>query len=164
MVQIRKLQLDDADILSQLMNNINIWNNLRDRIPFPYSRKDALTFIKLSHTNDHLHNFAITYQNNFCGVIGFVRQTDIHKLSVELGYWIGEPYWHKGIATRSIQLATEWAFRNLDIIRIFASVFEHNHGSMKALLKNNYQREAILKKAVLKNGQILDEHIFAKLR
>ena len=164
MVQIRKLQLDDADILSQLMNNINIWNNLRDRIPFPYSRKDALTFIKLSHTNDHLHNFAITYQNNFCGVIGFVRQTDIHKLSVELGYWIGEPYWHKGIATRSIQLATEWAFRNLEINRIFASVFEHNYVSMKALLKNNYQREAILKKAILKNGKILDEHIFAKLR
>ena len=164
MVQIRKLQLDDADILSQLMNNINIWNNLRDRIPFPYSRKDALTFIKLSHTNDHLHNFAITYQNNFCGVIGFVRQTDIHKLSVELGYWIGETYWHKGIATRSIQLATEWAFRNLEINRIFASVFEHNYVSMKALLKNNYQREAILKKAILKNGKILDEHIFAKLR
>ena len=163
MVQIRKLQLDDADVLSQLMNNIKIWNNLSDRIPFPYTRQDALAFIKLSHTDANLHNFAITYQDNFCGVIGFVRQTDIHKLSVELGYWIGEAYWHKGIATQAIHLATEWAFSNLDINRIFASVFEHNHGSMKVLLKNNYQREAILKKAVLKNGQILDEHIFAKL-
>ena len=164
MIRIRKLHLDDADILSQLMNNINIWNNLRDSIPFPYSKKDAIDFIKLSHTDENLHNFAITYHNEFCGVIGFVRQTDIHKLSVELGYWIGEPYWHKGIATYAIHLATEWAFSNLDINRIYASVFEHNQGSIKALLKNNYNQEAILKKAVLKNGKILDEYIFAKLR
>ncbi len=164
MIQIRELQTSDADILSQLMNNINIWNNLRDRIPFPYMREDALAFIKLSHTNDRIHNFGITFNNEFCGVIGFERQTDIHKQSVELGYWIGEPYWHKGIATHAIHLATKWAFANLHINRIYASVFEHNTASIKALLNNDFKQEGILKKAIFKNGKFLDEYIFAKLR
>ena len=102
MIRLRKLQFDDADVLSQLLNNIKIWNNLSNRIPFPYTKEDALDFIKLPFTDTNLYNFAITYNNEFCGVIGFIKQSDIHKLSVELGYWIGEPYWHKGIATYSI--------------------------------------------------------------
>lgn len=164
MIQIRELHIMDADTLSQCMNNVKIWNNLRDFIPYPYARKDAIDFIHLSQKEAALFNFAITYNDNFCGVIGLTRQTDVHRQSMELGYWICEAYWNKGIATRAIKLATEWAFSNLDINRIFANVFQHNEASKKALLKNGFLLEGTLKKAVLKNEILLDEYIFAKLR
>ncbi len=164
MVQIRPLHPDDAPVLAQQFNNKKIWNHIRDAIPYPYTLADAAYFIKISEEDSSLFNFAITYNKQFCGIVGLKAQNDIHRKSVELGYWIAEEFWQKGIATQAIGLITDWAFMHLNINRIFASVFENNIASMKALEHNAYRLEGILRKAVYKNQIFLDEYRYAKLK
>ena len=108
--------------------------------------------------------FAIEYDRKFCGVIGLIGQSDVYKRTAEIGYWLGEPYWNKGIATVCVNLLTDYGFNQLDFIRIHTGVFEYNIGSMKVLSKNGYSKDGIFKKSILKNGQIFDEHRFSKIK
>ena len=163
-VKIRSLELSDKLRLAELMNNKKIWDNIRDYIPFPYSVSDAEFFINLSQNDNSLENFAIDYNGEFCGVIGLVLQSDIYKLTAEIGYWIGEPYWGKGIASEAVRLITRYGFENLDLVRIHTGVFDYNTGSMKVLEKNGYKKDGVFKKAILKNGKILDEHRYFILK
>nr|WP_255452598.1 GNAT family N-acetyltransferase [Aquimarina sp. RZ0] len=135
-----------------------MWNNVRDYFPHPYSEKDAESFIKITKSQAPKQSFAIEYKNNLCGVISLLVQKDIYHKSAEVGYWIGEPYWGHGIATKAVALITNYGFEKLNLIRIYAGVFEHNIASMKILEKNGYKKEAIFRKAIYKNSKILDEH------
>jgi [ribosomal protein S5]-alanine N-acetyltransferase len=98
------------------------------------------------------------------GEIGITIQEDIHRLCAEIGYFIAEPFWGKGIVTEAIKQMTEYTFSNFDVIRIVAGVFDFNQASMKALEKNGYYLESIRKKSVIKNGQIIDDFIWVKLK
>jgi ribosomal-protein-alanine N-acetyltransferase len=161
-ITLRLLHIDDAPILGQLLNNKNIWDNLRDYIPYPYSLEDAHSFINSTLNEEPQLTFAIEYYKDFAGVISLVAQADVYKRTAEIGYWLGEPYWNKGIATIAVKLLTGYAFDQLGYIRIHTGVFEYNLGSMKVLIKNGYTLDGIFKKSVLKNGQIYDEHRFSK--
>ncbi|SNS47924.1 Protein N-acetyltransferase, RimJ/RimL family [Ekhidna lutea] len=163
-ITIRPLAKEDARQIAGLLNNKNIWNNLRDYIPSPYSKKDALEFINGISEQDPRVTFAITYKNETCGVIGLIQQTDIYRLSAEIGYWVGEPYWGKGIATSALKLATDYGFEKLSLERIFAGTFSHNAASRRVLEKCGYKKEGVARSAVLKNNQILDEHKYAILK
>ena len=161
---LRPLYDNDLDALARLANNRKIWDNVRDILPSPYSIDDANYFIKLTQKENPQTTFAIEYCKEFCGVIGLVGQSDVYKKTAEIGYWIGEPYWNKGIATVSVKLLTQYGFDQLDFIRIHTGVFEFNIGSMKVLKKNGYSKDGIFKKSILKNGQIFDEHRFSKTK
>ncbi len=162
-VILRKLTFSDKVILAELLNNKKIWDNLRNRIPYPYQEKDAENFINLINNDNLQHVFAIEYDENFCGVIGLEVQKDVYEKSAELGYWIGEPFWGKGIATESVKLITEIGFNTLNLLRIYAGVFEFNIASMKVLEKNVFLKEGVFRKAIFKNGKIFDEHRYYKL-
>ena len=164
MIELRKLKLTDKKFIAELLNNKNVWNNLTDRIPFPYKESDAEEFIKLIERSRLNIAFAIIYNEKFVGTIGLIKQKDVRRKSAELGYWIGEPFWNKGIATQAVQLITEYGFNKLDIFRIFASVYEYNVASMKVLKKNGFVKEGILRKSVFKNNKLCDEHIYGKLK
>ncbi|WP_281616169.1 GNAT family protein [Flammeovirga sp. SubArs3] len=164
MISLRKLQKEDRTIIVELINNRKILDNLRDRIPYPYSLSDADFFIDLTHKEEQQNTFAITYNGDFCGVIGLIRLEDIHRLNAEIGYWIGEKYWNKGIITEAIEQVTQYGFETLQLERIFAGVFDYNKGSMKALEKNGFQLEGIHRRAIVKNDVIYDEHLYAKLK
>jgi ribosomal-protein-alanine N-acetyltransferase len=151
----------DIDILTELANNKNVSSYLRDYFPFPYNISDAETFINLTKLQKPVTSFAIEFDGKFCCIIGLVKQNDVYRKSAEIGYWLGEHYWKKGIITIAVKLITGYGFNQLDLIRIFASVFENNIGSMRALERNGYQKEGILKKAIFKNGQVWDEHRYA---
>lgn len=125
---------------------------------------DASNFIKLTQKENPQTTFAIEYDKQLCGVIGLVGQSDVYKKTAEIGYWIGEPYWNKGIATVSVKLLTEYGFDQLDFIRIHTGVFEYNIASMKVLTKNGYSKDGVFKKSIFKNGQIFDEHRFSKTK
>ncbi|MEO6313884.1 MAG: GNAT family protein [Chitinophagaceae bacterium] len=155
--------LDDADIrpMAMLLNNPRITCNLRDLIPFPYTKNDAAFFINLNKTQRPVCVFAIVYQDHFCGVIGMVPQLDVYRKSAEVGYWLGEPFWNKGILTTALKLISAYGF-SLGYIRLFAGVFEHNIPSMKVLEKNGYQKEGIFEQSIFKNGQVWNEHRYAK--
>jgi RimJ/RimL family protein N-acetyltransferase len=154
----------DAPVLAQLANNRKIWINVRDFLPSPYNIADATSFISLTQKENPQMNFAIEYNNQFCGMVGLAAQSDVYKKTAEIGYWIGEPYWNKGIATIAVKLLTDYGFYQLDFIRIHAGVFEYNTGSMNVLTKNGYEKEGVFKKSILKDGKIYDEHRFSKTK
>lgn len=128
-VKLRAFRDTDSKILAELCNNRKIWDNLRDYIPFPYSENNAKDFIKYCQNENPQCTFAIEFNGKFVGSIGLVRQTDVYKLTAEIGYWIGEPYWGMGIATKAIRLITEYGFNNLELVRIYTGVFDFNKGS-----------------------------------
>ncbi len=162
-IKIRPLNLSDKSELAKLANNKKIWDNLRDYFPYPYNENDADFFIKLTEQENPKQNFGIEYNGKLCGVIGLIIQKDVYRKSAEIGYWIGEPYWGMGIATKAVELITVYGFNTLNLNRIYTGVFEYNTASMKVLEKNGFEKEGIFKMAVFKNEKFFDEHRYYKL-
>lgn len=162
-VILRSFNSSDIDALSELLNNKKIWDQLRDYLPHPYSRKDAEQYINNKAGEKPILTFAVETNNKLVGNISLKPQDDIHRHSAELGYWIGEPYWGNGYATQAIQNIVTYGFQEINLARIFATVMENNQGSMKALTKSGFQLEGISKKGFIKNDRYLDEHRFAIL-
>lgn len=163
-VRIRTLRYADREQLTKLANNKKIWLNVRDMFPHPYTFEDAEKFIDSVKQQDPQVTFAIEYDFKFVGAIGMVLQRDVYRFSAELGYWIGEPYWGKGITTRAVRLLCDYAFNKLNMEKLFAGVFQGNEGSKKVLEKCGFQLEGIARKAVFKNNKFLDEYRYGKMR
>lgn len=163
-VRVRRLKLTDKKLIARLCNNKRIWNNLTDRIPFPYTEKDAEAFIRLTLKEVPQHTFGITYQGDLVGVIGLIKQKDVYRLSAELGYWIGEPYWGQGITTQAVKLMINYAFERLKLIRLFSGVFDYNKASQRVLEKAGFKLDCILEKAIIKNNVICDEYRYSIIK
>ncbi len=162
-ILLKKLELSDAKKFAKLANNKKIWQNMRDVFPYPYSVTDATDFISRTKESESSFVFGIFYNNELAGAVGLHRLNDINRFTVELGYWLGEPFWNKGIASIAVKKIIEFGFINLDINRIFASTLETNIASQKVLLKNNFIFEGISRKSAYKDGVFLDEHRFSLL-
>lgn len=163
-ITLRRLTDDDKEQLALLANNKKVWDNLRDIMPYPYTTDNAGFFINISKQETPPLTFAIEFDGQFAGVIGLIPQQDVYKKTAEIGYWIGEPFWNKGIATTSVKLITQYAFDQLDFIRLHTGVFEYNTASMKVLEKCGYRKDGVFEKAIIKNGRIWDEHRYSILR
>ena len=163
-VELTKWNETDIDELAALANNKNISATLRDRFPNPYTREDAKWWIDFQKNLDPQQNFAIRMDDKLAGGIGCDPQHDVNRKSIEIGYWLGEQFWKKGIAAEAVKKMTEYIFSNFDVVRIFAPVFEINKPSMKVLEKAGFHLEAIHKKAVIKNEVIMDEYLYVKLK
>ena len=161
-IQLRPLTPADRPELSRLVNNKKIWDNLRDRIPHPYTERDADDFFRMTAQESPRLNFAIEYEGRYCGGIGLIPGVDIYRRGAEIGYWVGEPFWGKGIATEALRLLVAYGFGDLGLIRLQAGVMAHNPGSMKVLEHNGFELEGIFKKAIFKNGLIVDEYRYAR--
>ena len=162
-VNLRELKPSDKERMALLANNKKIWDNVRDAFGHPYTEKNAEAFIGHQAKSETEKVFAIDCNNELCGLIGLILQNDVYRKSAELGYWIGEPFWGKGIATEAVKSIVRYAFENLKLKRIYAGTFEYNLGSMKTLEKNGFQKEGIARMAVFKNGKFWDEHRYALL-
>ncbi len=164
-IQIRPWQREDLDTLVQLANNPKIAANVRDRFPQPYTKEAGIMWIESQLNKEPFSSFAIEVDGQFAGGIGVEAKEDIYRCSMELGYWLGEPYWGKGVATVAIgQLCTYVWKAYPAVVRLYAEVFAHNTGSMRALEKNDFSLESIRKKAAIKNGVILDDYVWVKFR
>lgn len=161
-VSLRKWQAGDEESLVENANNANIVANLRDIFPHPYTLEDAKFWVKL--VQNDATNFAIEVDGKAVGGIGILLKEDIHRKNSEIGYWLGEAYWGKGIISASVKEMVDYTFKNYDIHRIYAGIFEYNIASMRVLEKAGFQKEAILKKSLFKNGKLWDEHIYALWR
>jgi len=153
----------DQSELARLANNKKIWDNLRDYFPHPYTEQDAANFIERTQKEQPQVTFGIRYGGALCGGIGLVPGTDIYRKGAELGYWVGEPFWGKGIASAAVALITDYAFTQLGFVRVHAGVLAHNPASMRILEKNGYVLEGIFKNAAFKNEVLEDELRFARL-
>jgi len=149
--------------LQQLANNAAIAQNLRDVFPHPYTLADAHFFLSLVEQRKVGHTFAIYNDETFVGVGSIVPQDDIYRHSAEIGYWLGEPFWGKGYATEAVNLLTQYAFDELKLVRIYAGVFAGNVASARVLKKAGYCLEAVLQSSVIKQGKLLDQHLYSIL-
>lgn len=163
---IRKWKETDAAALAAALSNQNILNNLRDGLPYPYTEKDALEYIRfiLNSAPNDTFAFAIDVDGKVVGSIGAFRQGNIHCRTAELGYYLAEEYWGKGIMTAAVRQLCEKLFAETDIIRIFAEPFSYNTGSRRVLEKAGFQLEGILKSNAVKNGKVLDMALYAYTR
>ena len=162
--QIRSLQLSDAPALAKYGNNRAIWRNLWDRHPYPYGIEDAEEWIQFAIGQEPETIFAIASADEAIGCIGMLPQTDVARLSAEVGYWLGEPFWNRGIVTGALQALTEYAFGELGLVRLYATVMEWNPASARVLEKAGYQYEGLLRKSVIKDGRIIDQWLYAIVR
>jgi RimJ/RimL family protein N-acetyltransferase len=144
--------MDDVRSLCIYANNSKVSENLRDIFPFPYAYKDAEFFIKNIASATKNLILAIEVDGVAAGSIGILPQADVYRKNAELGYWLGEPFWGRGIATEAVTAMVTYSFQHFDLHRIFASVFERNLASIRVLEKCGFVREAIHYKAVVKKA------------
>lgn len=160
-ITLRNWELADVDQLAIIANNKNIADFLTNHFPHPYSKQDALTYIEMV-SKPALRNIqAIDVNGQAIGSIGIHPQGDIFLKNAELGYWLAESYWGKGIMSKAVNLMTSYAFNNWEINRVFARPFHSNIGSQKVLEKCNYKFEARLERTIFKNNEYLDEMIYS---
>lgn len=162
-IRLRELEPNDRVRLAELANNYQVSKNLRDAFPHPYTLQDAEDFISKQLNKSPTTLFAIEYKGDHVGNIALVPCTDVYRKSAEIGYFIGEDYWQKGIASAAVKLITNYGFEQLQLCRIHTGVFEFNHASMRVLEKCGYKKEGIFKKAIFKENKLWDEHRFAIL-
>ena len=160
----RPYVLEDAEALAKYADNRAVWITLRDRFPHPYTTDDAVGFLRIATTQQPTSDFAIATADEVIGGIGLQRQSDVHRLTAEIGYWLGEPFWGRGIATRAVRAVTAWAFATTSLERLYACVFATNPASARVLSNAGYQFEGRMRRAVIKDGRILDQLIYAALR
>ena len=163
---IRKWKLTDAKDIAVALSNKKIQDNLRDGLPYPYSEQDGIDFISsmLSANEDETFAFAITLDDKTIGSIGVFRQQNIHRQTAEMGYYIAEEYWEKGIMTDAVKQICEYVFKNSDILRIYAEPFAYNTGSCRVLEKAGFQYEGTLRNNAVKNGKVIDMKMYSLLR
>ena len=164
--KIRKWELSYAKELSAAFSNKNIQDNLRDGLPYPYTEQDGVDFISamLSANENDTFAFAIMVDNKVIGSIGVFRQENIHRRTAEIGYYVAEEYWGKGIMTEAVKQICEYVFDKSDIIRIYAEPFAYNIASCKVLEKAGFQYEGTLRSNAVKNGKIIDMKMYSLLK
>ena len=160
---VRPFRSDDVAAIVKYANNRIVWQQLTDRFPHPYTEEDAKEWVNCAEKQKPETNFAIASEKELIGGIGLHLQDDVYHRSAMLGYWLGEPYWGRGIMTRAVRAMTEWGFSELDLLRIYAYVFESNPASARVLEKAGYTLEATLRKSVVKDGQVMDQLLYAIL-
>ena len=164
--KIRKWKLTDAKDIAVVLSNKNIQDNLRDGLPYPYSEQDGIDFISsmLSANEDEIFAFAITLDDKAIGSIAVFRQQNIHRQTAEMGYYIAEEYWGKGIMTDAVKQICDYVFKYSDILRIYAEPFAYNTGSCRVLEKAGFQYEGTLRNNAVKNGKVIDMKMYSLLR
>ena len=166
MKYISEWKIEYARDLASALSNKNILDNLRDGIPYPYTEKDAKDFITAMQNADKnsVFAFAIVYNNKCIGSVGVFRQENIHFRTAEIGYYIAEEYWGRGIMTQAVKEVCNYVFANTDIVRIFAEPLADNTASQRVLEKNGFYCEGIMKNNAYKNGRIVDMKLYAKIK
>jgi len=162
---LRKMKKEDTVSFAKHANNPKVYENLRDRFPHPYSEANAEKFYQfVLDSPEPQTNFIVDVDGEAIGTVHIFLKEDVYRKSAELGYWIGEEFWGRGIMSQAIKMVVEYAFKTFDVNRVYATPFSTSLGSMKVLEKAGFKKEAVLKNAVFKNGKLLDEHIYSILK
>jgi ribosomal-protein-alanine N-acetyltransferase len=158
---VRSWRASDIGSLVTHANNRKIWLNLRDRFPHPYTRADGRAFVRMVRGMDPETFFAIAVAGEAVGGIGFVMQPDVERTSAEVGYWLGEAFWGRGIVTDALRAVTSYAIERHGFTRLFAVPFAYNTASCRVLEKAGYVLEARLRRSAIKDGVVVDQLQYA---
>ena len=151
----------DEPSLARHANNYEIWRNLRDYFPHPYTLADAEQWISFTQQQTPQTLFAVEVGGEAVGGVGLYLKSDIERLSAEIGYWLGEAVWGKGIATAAVRALSTYGFKELSLTRIFAVPLISSTASMRVLEKAGYVREGVLRRSAIKEGIVLDQVLYA---
>lgn len=159
-IKLKQWETEDAEALLKYAGNPKITQFMSDGFAGVSTTEGAAKFIAFAGSGEDKVYSTIEVDGEVVGGIGISVQTDIHRKNAELGYWLAEPFWGKGITTKAIEMLVSEAFDRLGITRIFARPFHTNKASHRVLEKAGFGLEAVLEKAVFKNGEYLDECIY----
>ena len=163
--RLRDYRPDDKASVARQANNAKVWANVRDYFPHPYTEEHAEGWIAHATSTEPASHFAIEADGRFAGGIGLKLQSDVDRISAELGYWLGEEFWGRGIATASIKGFVPWAFEAFpELERIYATPFHWNVASSRALEKASFNKEGLMRRAAIKSGLIADLPLYATYR
>ena len=158
---VRSWRMGDAEALARHGDNEKIWINLRDAFPHPYTVHHAREFIKSLRHRTPETTFAIAVNGEAAGSVGFVLRNDVERVSAEIGYWLAEPFWGRGIATEALAAMTQYAIATHGLTRVYALPFAANTASCRVLEKAGYLLEGRLRRSAIKNGVIADQLQYA---
>lgn len=161
---VRSWETADAASVPRHANNRRIWLNLRDQFPHPYTTADSRAFIRHVRAGSPETNFAIEVDGEAAGGIGFMLRHDVERVSAEIGYWLGEAHWGRGICTDALGAVTTLALEHHGLTRVYALPFSHNAASCRVLEKAGYLLEGTLRRSAIKDGQICDQKLYAYVR
>jgi len=162
--KLRRWSQDDIPSLVKYADNRSIWLNLTDTFPHPYTEDDARDWVGIQEKQEPQNSFVIAYENELIGATGFRLGSDAHFRSAEVGYWLAEPFWGRGIATLALNALVEYVLANHDLVRLYAHGFDWNPASARVLEKAGFTFEARLRKNVTKDGKTIDELVYALIR
>ena len=161
---LRPWATEDEVSLVQYANNRRIWQNVRDRFPHPYTANDAKLWIKIANRDTTMLNLAMEVDGKAVGGLGIIFKDDVYRRTAEIGYWLGEDYWNRGLTSQAVTALSGYVFAHYDIVRLYAGIFEHNAASARVLEKAGYAFEARLRCNVTKGGETMDELVYARLK
>jgi ribosomal-protein-alanine N-acetyltransferase len=165
LVTLRHWRPDDAESLARYANDRRIWLNLRDRFPHPFSRADAEAFIAMARNMVPVTFFAITMEDKAIGGIGYSLHQDVERVSAEIGYWLGIPFWGRGIMTSAVSAVTRFAFaQHPELRRLYAVPYAWSTASTRVLEKAGYSLEGRMRQSAIKDGTVTDQFLYAILR
>ncbi|GEN12928.1 Protein N-acetyltransferase, RimJ/RimL family [Myxococcus fulvus] len=154
---------DEASLVHHA-NDREVWKNLRDRFPHPYTAQDAAGWVGYAGAVSPPRDFAIEVAGEAVGSMGMIPGTDIERHSAEVGYWLGRSLWGRGIVSAGLDAFCAWTFANTDLLRLFALPFADNAASCRVLEKAGFQREGVLRRSAVKDGVVHDQALYARLR
>jgi RimJ/RimL family protein N-acetyltransferase len=158
---LRDWQKADAPSIAKYANNRKIWMNLRDAFPHPYHLRDAEAFIARVLDSDPITMFALATPREAIGSIGLMVGKDVHRYTAEMGYWLAEPFWGRGIMTQAVIRLTAHALNDLKLQRVFALPYTTNPASARVLEKAGFQCEGVLRSSVFKDKKVLDQFLYS---
>jgi ribosomal-protein-alanine N-acetyltransferase len=161
---IRSWRHSDASSIARLANDRDIWLNLRDVFPHPYTRADAEEYLAAVTNRDPETSVAIEVDGVAVGSVGLKIGVDVERANAEIGYWLGRDYWGRGIVSEALTLVTAHAFATLPLNRIYALPFARNAASCRVLEKAGYQQQARLRASAIKDGVVLDQWLYDTVR
>jgi ribosomal-protein-alanine N-acetyltransferase len=162
--RVRPWRPGDEPALARHADSRKVWLNVRDVFPHPYTLADAERWVREAAAASPPTQFAIEVEGEAAGGVGLLLQEDVARRSAELGYWLGEAYWGRGIMTEVVRAFTDHAFATFDLCRVYACVFDWNPASVRVLEKAGYAFEGRLRKSVTKDGHTLDQLVYAVVR
>jgi RimJ/RimL family protein N-acetyltransferase len=163
-LELRAWRRGDEDALCRHANSRAIWRNMTDLFPHPYTRDEADRWIGMLAERGIGHHFAIAIDDEPVGGCGAIPLAGMERYTANVGYWLGEAAWGRGLATAALAAMTAWLFEETRFERLQAFVYEWNPASMRVLEKNGYVREGWLRRSIVKDGHLIDRAVYARVR
>jgi [ribosomal protein S5]-alanine N-acetyltransferase len=161
---VREWRAADLSALVRHANDRSVWMHLRDRFPHPYLEEDGRVFLDHLAKQNPSRVWAIEVEGEAVGGVGIELFGDVERVSGEIGYWLGQAHWGRGVMSEVVRAVTTEAFRLFGLTRIFALPFADNLGSIRVLEKAGYSLEGRMPQSAIKEGRIRDQLMFGAYR